>query len=94
MSQIVLLDLTFSNYALGVKLTPLGGLAAGLALFFANAAFSRWWLQRHYYGPLEWLWRSCTYARWQPWRIAPPGTSASTAAAFQPAEVDEHVSSA
>jgi len=27
------------------------------------------WLRRFRYGPLEWLWRSLTYGRWQPMRI-------------------------
>ena len=67
MLQIILLDLLFSNYALGVSLRPLAGAALAVALFLANVAFSRWWLARHPYGPLEWLWRSATYARWQPW---------------------------
>jgi uncharacterized protein len=70
MSQIVVLDLTFAKYALGASVTLLGGLAAGLLLFLANVAFSRWWLRDHPYGPLEWLWRSATYARWQPWHVA------------------------
>lgn len=64
MSQIIILDLTFSNYALGLSITPLVGAGAALVLFLLNVAFSRWWLQRHSYGPLEWLWRSATYARW------------------------------
>ena len=64
MSQIIILDLTFSNYALGLSVTPLVGAGAALLLFLMNVAFSRWWLQRHSYGPLEWLWRSATYARW------------------------------
>jgi len=70
MSQVVVLDLTFAKYALGAVVTPMGGLAAGVLLFLANVAFSRWWLRSHPYGPLEWLWRSATYARWQPWHIA------------------------
>lgn len=28
--------------------------------------FSRWWLSRYTYGPVEWLWRSLTYRQWQP----------------------------
>jgi len=39
-----------------------------LALFAVEVALSRCWLSRFYYGPLEWLWRSATYARWQPLR--------------------------
>jgi uncharacterized protein len=63
MSQIIILDLTFSNYALGLSATPLVGAAAALVLFLLNVAFSRWWLQHHSYGPLEWLWRWATYAK-------------------------------
>ncbi len=29
---------------------------------------SKIWLARHFYGPLEWLWRSLTWFKWQPWR--------------------------
>jgi len=78
MSQVVLIDLMFAKYALGASVTPLGGLAAGLLLFLANVAFSQWWLRDHPYGPLEWLWRSATYARWQPWNIS-SGASAARA---------------
>lgn len=70
--QIALLDLAFSKYALGLSVTPLAGLAMAVALFLADALFSRWWLARFRYGPFEWLWRSITYARWQPWRLAAP----------------------
>ena len=28
------------------------------------------WLERFRYGPLEWLWRSLSYWRRQPWRSA------------------------
>jgi len=69
MLQIAILDLTFSKYALGLSVTPLVGLTMALALFVANALGSRWWLARFRFGPLEWLWRSVTYARWQPWRV-------------------------
>ena len=70
MIQIVLLDLLFSNYAFGFTMRPLAGFAVAVALFLAIAGFSRFWLARHPLGPLEWLWRSATYARWQPWRVA------------------------
>lgn len=70
MIQIAILDFTFSKYALGLTVTPLVGLAMAIALFAADAMASRWWLARFRYGPLEWLWRSITYAQWQPWRVA------------------------
>jgi uncharacterized protein len=66
MIQIAILDLLFSKYALGITITPLVGLAAAIALFLIDAGFSKWWLARRKYGPLEWLWRSITY-----WRLEP-----------------------
>jgi uncharacterized protein len=70
--QVIVIDLLASGYGLGLKVRPLLYLPATLALFGAEAALSRWWLARHRYGPLEWVWRSMTYARWQPWRIEVP----------------------
>jgi uncharacterized protein len=66
--QVALLDLMFSRYALGLTVTPLSAPVAGLALFTITALLSRWWLSRFRFGPLEWLWRSITYARVQPLR--------------------------
>ena len=34
-------------------------------------AASLWWLRRFRFGPLEWCWRSLTYWRRQPMRVAP-----------------------
>lgn len=39
-----------------------------LALFGIQVAYSRWWLARYRFGPVEWLWRSLTYGRAQPMR--------------------------
>lgn len=36
-----------------------------LLLFALQMLFSRWWLERFNFGPLEWFWRSVTYGRWQ-----------------------------
>jgi uncharacterized protein len=79
MIQIAILDLAFSKYALGLSVTPLVGLLAALALFLADAMLSRWWLTRFRYGPLEWLWRSITVGRWQPWRVAGSANRAAVA---------------
>ena len=74
MIQIAILDLTFAKYALGLTVTPLVGLVMAIALFIVDALVSRWWLARFRYGPLEWLWRSMTYARWEPLRHSRPMT--------------------
>ncbi|NOJ95348.1 DUF418 domain-containing protein [Corallococcus coralloides] len=44
-----------------------------LGVFAAQVAFSHWWLGRFRFGPVEWLWRSLTYGRAQPMRLAPAG---------------------
>jgi len=41
-------------------------LALGLAVFIFQIFFSKWWLARFQYGPVEWLWRSLTYFKLQP----------------------------
>ena len=40
----------------------------GIAFFSLQIAFSTAWLDRFEYGPIEWLWRSLTYAAIQPIR--------------------------
>jgi uncharacterized protein len=42
------------------------GVACGIAFFVAQAFFARVWLRHFSMGPVEWLWRSLTYFRWQP----------------------------
>jgi uncharacterized protein len=37
-----------------------------VVFFIAQVAFSTWWLRHFNYGPLEWLWRSGTLLKWQP----------------------------
>lgn len=63
--QVILLDVARSHYGLALQMPPLLGPVAALALFWLNVRFSRWWLSRYRFGPLEWLWRSATHARWQ-----------------------------
>jgi uncharacterized protein len=43
-------------------------LAIGLGIFVIQIYFSQWWLSRFRYGFFEWLWRSATYFKWQPFR--------------------------
>lgn len=70
MLQAIVLDGLASGYGLGLRLRPLHYLAAAVLLFGAEAAISSAWLARFRYGPLEWLWRTVTYARPQPMRRA------------------------
>ena len=67
-AQSLILGWIFYGYGLGLfgKI----GLTAGLGLVFAIYAgqvlYSRWWLARFSYGPLEWLWRALMYGRLPP----------------------------
>ena len=36
-----------------------------IAIYTAQVIFSHWWLRQFRFGPMEWLWRSATYGKWQ-----------------------------
>jgi uncharacterized protein len=60
---------TFIFFAYGFNQLGLFGstVAAGIALviFVGQRFWSKWWLERYYFGPLEWLWRSLTFLKIQ-----------------------------
>ncbi|MET1163006.1 MAG: DUF418 domain-containing protein [Pseudoxanthomonas sp.] len=58
-----------AGLGIGPKYGVLGILSAWIALFGAQVFFSRWWLSRYRFGPVEWLWRSLTYANRQPMSV-------------------------
>ncbi len=68
LAQSVVGTLLFYGYGLGFY--GRSGIAANLllslAFFAAQMLFSTLWLRFFRFGPLEWLWRSLTYARVQP----------------------------
>ena len=74
-SQSVLCTLFFYGHGLGMfgRLSALGQVGGVLAVWALQLAWSPWWLRRFRFGPLEWLWRTATYMRRQPFR-ARPGT--------------------
>ena len=47
------------------KVGPAMGLIPTVALFAIQIPVSVWWLRHYEFGPLEWLWRSLTYGRFQ-----------------------------
>lgn len=61
-------------YGVGLGLGPRFGMPAVIGafvlIFALQAWLGRWWLARYRFGPLEWLWRSLTYRRRQPLRLA------------------------
>jgi uncharacterized protein len=71
MVQAALLDLLASGYGWGLRLRPYLYAPAALVCFAAVAAASVAWLRRYRFGPLEWVWRTLTYAEPQPLRRLP-----------------------
>ncbi len=76
LSQSVVMTLLFYGYGLGLygRVGPTVGLPIALGLFALQAVAARWWLQRFRFGPAEWVWRSLTYGRAQPWRTRDKGS--------------------
>lgn len=76
--QTVLQSAIFYGWGLGLigKLGLVFVFPLSLAIFAAQVAFSRWWLARFRFGPVEWLWRSLTYGQAQPMRANAPAAVA------------------
>ena len=77
-TQSVILGLLFYGYGFGLlgRVGVSTGAAISIAIFAAQAVASRWWLRRHQFGPLEWLWRTGMYGRQQPWLKRAQGRAA------------------
>ena len=71
-AQSVILGWIFYGYGLGLfgRMSSSSGLLLVLGLYAVQALWSRWWLQRFAFGPIEWLWRALMYARRPPFRKA------------------------
>jgi uncharacterized protein len=71
--QSVAMSLLFLPYGfrLDGKLPLWACSCIGLAIFLSHLPLSAWWLARYRFGPAEWAWRSLTYGRFQPMRLAP-----------------------
>lgn len=61
----------FYSYGFGLlgKVEVWQGIILTIVIFALQIPFSKWWLKRFRYGPFEWLWRSLTYWKLQPFRI-------------------------
>lgn len=51
------------GFGLGGRLGPTWYVAMALAILVAQTLFSRWWLARHQFGPMEGIWRKLTYGK-------------------------------
>jgi uncharacterized protein len=72
MTQNVLAVLLFSGFGFGFAIS--GRIHFGYYLLFAfviyvaQVYFSKWWLKRYKYGPVEWIWRQLSYGKRLPIR--------------------------
>lgn len=60
--------LIFQGYTLNLfaEIGVAAATALTLPIFLLQIFFSKWWLAKYQYGPIEWLWRSLTYLKLQP----------------------------
>jgi len=58
----------FYGYGFGLygKIGAFQGVLLAIVIFIVQIPLSRFWLSRFYYGPFEWLWRTLTYGKAQP----------------------------
>ncbi|MDR2871966.1 MAG: DUF418 domain-containing protein [Xanthomonadaceae bacterium] len=68
--QSIVCTMIFYGYGLGFfeRLSRFWQVPFVLLLFSIQVIVSHWWLRRFRFGPMEWLWRSLTYLKWQPLR--------------------------
>jgi uncharacterized protein len=68
LTHSIIMTTIFYGYGLGLfgKLGILTGTLMAIALIIIQMFFSKWWLSRFRFGPMEWLWRSGTYLKFQP----------------------------
>ncbi len=62
----------FYSYGFGLygQVGPAWGLLLCLVIYGLQLPFSVWWLNRYKFGPMEYVWRSLTYGKRQPMRLA------------------------
>ena len=70
-AQSLIGNFIFMGAGLGYmgKIGPVYFTLLGLMVFIVQVICSTIWLKYFNYGPLEWLWRSATYRKWQVLRI-------------------------
>jgi len=72
LTQSVISTLLFYGYGLGWlgRVSYTGMLAIACVIFGAQLASSTWWFRHYRFGPAEWFWRSLSYWKKQPMRVA------------------------
>lgn len=68
--QSIVFTFLYGPFAFGVygKFSYSLALLFGVIFFILQVIVSNWWLKRFRFGPLEWMWRSLTYMKKQPFK--------------------------
>lgn len=68
--QSVISFILFYGVGFGLygSIRPAAGIIIVLIIFIMQVYFSKWWFTRFRFGPMEWVWRSLTYNKLQPFR--------------------------
>ena len=71
-SQSIICTLLFYSHGFGLfaQLDRYQLMIIVAVIFISQLIWSPWWLSRYRYGPLEWLWRSLSYGKLQPFKRA------------------------
>jgi uncharacterized protein len=79
LAQTLVCTTIFYGHGLGLfgQVERVGQAAIVAAIWVAQLLLAPWWLARFRFGPAEWLWRSLTYWRRQPFRREPAAAVAA-----------------
>jgi uncharacterized protein len=79
--QSVITAILFYSWGFGLygRMGPAACLALTIVIFAVQVVYSRWWMARFRFGPLEWVWRGATYGRFPPLANEPPTRGAAVA---------------
>jgi uncharacterized protein len=68
LAQSVICVAIFYGGGLVGRTGPAASVGIACLIYPVQMFYSRWWLARYRFGPMEWLWRSLTYGQRQPMR--------------------------
>jgi uncharacterized protein len=76
LTQTLMFSTLFYGYGFGqaFRLGPVTVTIWAVVFFAIQIVACQWWLKRFRFGPMEWLWRSLTYLKWQPLRFRDDST--------------------
>lgn len=68
--QSLICTTIFYGHGIGLfgKVDRVAQLVAVIGIWILQFAVSSIWIKHFFFGPMEWLWRSLTYQRWEPFR--------------------------